>query len=60
MQKLLSQLLPSFSHQAVAADGVTAVQESDIGHISIKNLVFDSREPSEKNLSRRQLKGEPL
>lgn len=50
MQKLLSQLLPSFSHQAVAADGVTAVQESDIGHISIKNLVFDSREVSEGSL----------
>ena len=42
MQKLLSQLLPSFTHQTVAADGKTAVQESDIGHIVIKNLVFDS------------------
>lgn len=50
MQKLLSQLLPSFTHQTVAADGKTAVQESDIGHIVIKNLVFDSREVSEGSI----------
>lgn len=44
MQKLLSQLLPAFAHQAVAADGVTLVADSDIANISISNLVFDSRE----------------
>lgn len=44
MQKLLSQLLPAFVHQAVAADGVTLVADSDIANISISNLVFDSRE----------------
>ncbi len=44
MQILLSQLLPAFAHQAVAADGVTLVADSDIANISISNLVFDSRE----------------
>ena len=44
MQKLLSQLLPAFVHQAVAADGVTLVADSEIANISISNLVFDSRE----------------
>lgn len=47
MQKLLSQLLPSFAHQAVAADGVTPVADSDIAHIAVTDLVFDSREVSE-------------
>ena len=47
MQKLLSQLLPSFAHQAVAADGVTPVADSDIAHSAVTDLVFDSREVSE-------------
>ena len=44
MQKQLSQILSSFEHETVAADGITPVSESDIGSISIDNLVFDSRE----------------
>ncbi len=44
MQKLLSQLLPAFEHQAVAADGVTLVADSEIANISISSPVFDSRE----------------
>jgi len=44
MQKLLSQLLPAFDHQSVAADGATLVADADIANISISNLVFDSRE----------------
>lgn len=47
MQKLLSQLLPSFAHQAVALDGVTRVSDSDIANITVTNLVFDSREVTE-------------
>ncbi len=47
MQKLLSQLLPCFAHQAVAADGVTPVADSDIANIAVTNLVFDSREVTE-------------
>lgn len=50
MQKLLSQLLPSIAHQAVAADGVTPVLDADIAHIAVTNLVFDSREVSEGSL----------
>lgn len=44
MQKLLSQLLPSFAHQAVAADGTTEISDSEIANIAVTNLVFDSRE----------------
>ncbi|MFA6855968.1 MAG: UDP-N-acetylmuramyl-tripeptide synthetase [Treponema sp.] len=44
MQKLLSQLLPSFAHAAVAADGFTPVENSDIAAIPVNSLVFDSRE----------------
>lgn len=50
MEKLLSQLLPSIAHQAVAADGVTPVLDADIAHIAVTNLVFDSREASEGSL----------
>lgn len=50
MEKLLSQLLPSIAHQAVAADGVTPVLDADIAHIAVTNLVFDSREVSEGSL----------
>src|SRR5574344_189645 len=44
MQKLLSQLLPSFSHAAVAADGSTPADIADIQNIPVDSLVFDSRE----------------
>jgi UDP-N-acetylmuramoyl-L-alanyl-D-glutamate--2,6-diaminopimelate ligase len=44
MQKLLSQLLPSFAHAAVAADGITPVELADIADIPVNSLVFDSRE----------------
>jgi UDP-N-acetylmuramyl-tripeptide synthetase len=44
MQKLLSQLLPAFTHAAVAADGITPVETTDIADIPITGLVFDSRE----------------
>lgn len=47
MHKLLSQLLPAFAHQAVAADGVTPVTDTDIANITVTNLVFDSREVTE-------------
>lgn len=50
MHKLLSQLLPAFAHQAVAADGVTLVADSEIANISISNLVFDSREVTKGSL----------
>lgn len=50
MHKLLSQLLPAFKHQAVAADGVTLVADSEIANISISNLVFDSREVTKGSL----------
>ena len=43
MQKLLSELLPSFAHQATAADGITAIGDEDIGGIEITDIVFDSR-----------------
>ena len=43
MQKFLSELLPSFTHQAVAADGITKINESDIARIEITDIVFDSR-----------------
>ncbi|MCK9169707.1 MAG: UDP-N-acetylmuramyl-tripeptide synthetase [Treponema sp.] len=44
MQKLLSQLLPSFVHAAVAADGFTPVENTDIAAVPVNSLVFDSRE----------------
>ena len=44
MQKLLSQLLPSFTHTAVAADGCTPVEKNDIANIPITNLAFDSHD----------------
>ena len=43
MQKLLSELLPAFAHQATAADGITAIGDEDIGGIEITDIVFDSR-----------------
>jgi UDP-N-acetylmuramoyl-L-alanyl-D-glutamate--2,6-diaminopimelate ligase len=44
MQKKLSDILFSFVHETVAADGKTSVSEADIGGITIQNLVFDSRD----------------
>ncbi len=43
MQKLLSQLLPAFKHELVAADGFTPVEEKDVANIELSSLVFDSR-----------------
>ena len=43
MHKLLSELLPTFAHQATAADGITAIGDEDIGGIEITDIVFDSR-----------------
>src|SRR5574344_1998749 len=44
MQKKLSDVITSFEHETVAADGCTRVSETEIGGILIQNLVFDSRE----------------
>ena len=44
MEKLLSQLLPSFAHKALAADGISPVETVDIMNIPITNLAFDSRD----------------
>lgn len=44
MQKFLSQLLPAFACQPVAADGVTPADRNDIADILVNALVFDSRE----------------
>ena len=47
MEKLLSQLLPSFAHKALAADGISPVENVDIMNIPITNLAFDSRDVKE-------------
>ena len=44
MQKKLSEILSSFEHESVAADGKTSVPETDIGDIVINSLAFDSRD----------------
>ncbi len=44
MQKLLSQLLPSFNHTLVALDGSKTITENDVANIKITNLAFDSRQ----------------
>ena len=44
MKKILSQLLPSFEHKILAADGSTITDLNEINNIPIENLVFDSRE----------------
>ena len=46
MKKILSQLLPSFEHKIVAADGSTITDLKEINNIPVTNLVFDSREVS--------------
>lgn len=50
MQKLLSQLLPSFSHTLVALDGSKTITENDVANIRITNLAFDSRQVKEGTL----------
>ena len=50
MEKLLSQLLPSFAHKALAADGITPVETVDIMNIPITNLAFDSRDVKDGSL----------
>ncbi|MBR7064900.1 MAG: UDP-N-acetylmuramyl-tripeptide synthetase [Treponema sp.] len=50
MQKLLSQLLPSFTHVALAADGKTLMDKNDISNIPISSIVFDSRAVKEGSL----------
>lgn len=50
MQKILSQLLPAFSHQLVACDTISPVEKKDINNIPITNLVFDSREVKQGSL----------
>ncbi|MCI1208261.1 MAG: UDP-N-acetylmuramyl-tripeptide synthetase [Treponema sp.] len=43
MRKILNQLLASFEHISVAADGMTPVEESFISDITVSGLAFDSR-----------------
>jgi len=50
MQKKLSEILSSFEHESVAADGKTSVPETDIGDIVINSLAFDSRDVTQGSL----------
>ena len=50
MKKILSQLLPSFEHKILAADGSIINDLTEIKSIPIENLVFDSREISKNSL----------
>ena len=50
MRKILSQLLPSFEHKILAADGSLINDLKEINNIPIENLVFDSREVSKNSL----------
>lgn len=50
MKKILSQLLPSFEHKILAADGSIINDVTEIKNIPIENLVFDSREVSKNSL----------
>lgn len=50
MTKVLAQILPSFDHKVVAADGSTITDLSDIQNIPISNLVFDSRQVTKDSL----------
>lgn len=43
-------MLPFFRHQALAADGITKIDESDIARIEITDIVFDSRNVTEGSL----------
>ena len=50
MTKILSQLLPSFTNQVVAADMSKIDDISEIKNIPVDNLVFDSREVTKNSL----------
>ncbi len=50
MTKVLAQLLPSFEHTVVAADGSPISDLSDIQNIPVSNLVFDSRQVTKESL----------
>ncbi len=50
MVKVLSQILPSFEHKIVAADGSIISDLSDIQNIPVSNLVFDSRQVTKDSL----------
>lgn len=50
MNKILAQLLPSFTNKVVAADGSEIKDLSEINKIPVSNLVFDSREVRENSL----------
>ena len=50
MTKVLSQLLPSFTNQIVAADMTKIDDISEIKNIPVDNLVFDSREVTKNSL----------
>lgn len=50
MTKTLSQLLPSIKNTVTSADGVQILDLQEINKIPISNLVFDSRDVSEKSL----------
>ena len=50
MTKVLAQILPSFDHKIVAADGSIITDLSDIQNIPVTNLVFDSRQVTKDSL----------
>ena len=50
MRKILSQLLPSFEHKIIAADGSLITDLTEINSIPVENLVFDSREVGKNSL----------
>ena len=50
MTKQLSQILPAFQNEVVAADGTKITDLSEINNIQISNLVFDSREVTRDSL----------
>lgn len=50
MIKILSDLLPSFEHTVVAADGSIRNDLTEINNIPVSNLVFDSRQVTKDSL----------
>lgn len=50
MKKVLSQLLPAFEHELVAADESIITINSEIENIPVTNLVFDSRQVTKNSL----------
>lgn len=50
MTKILSDLLPSFEHTVVAADGSIRNDLTEINNIPVSNLVFDSRQVTKDSL----------